>query len=79
MHGQVKLLRKCVLPLAGAAVLLLGCQQDPRSTAAGGFEPSPVDLQDNDSNLGTSRRGTSVPDGLASEPGEGAEDEAPGR
>jgi hypothetical protein len=77
MHGQVNLLRKCVLPLVGAAVVLLGCQQDPRSTAAGGFEPSPVDL--NDSSLGTSRRDTGVPDGLASEPGEGAEDEAPGR
>jgi hypothetical protein len=46
MHGQVKSLRKCIFLLAGAAVVLLGFQQDPRDTAPGAFEPSPVDLQD---------------------------------
>jgi hypothetical protein len=76
MHGQVNLLRKCVLPLAGAAVVLLGCQQDPRGTAAGGFEPSPVDLQGGGSMSG---RAPGAPEGLVSEPGEGAEDEGPGR
>jgi hypothetical protein len=64
MHGQVNLLRKCVFPLAGAAVVLLGCQQDPRATAAGGFEPSPVDAQDDDSSM--SGRNTGAPEGRVS-------------
>jgi hypothetical protein len=74
MHGQVNSLRKCLFPLAGAAVVLLGCQQEPRSTAAGGFEPSPVDLQDEGSMSGP-RDAPGEPDSLTAEPGEGEADE----
>ena len=76
MHGQVTSLRKCLFPLAGAAVVLLGCQQEPRGTAPGGFEPSPVDLHDDGSMSGRDAGG---PDSLTAEPGEGeAEDDLSG-
>jgi hypothetical protein len=77
MHGQVNLLRRCVFPLAGAAVVLRGCQQDPRGTASRGFEPSPVDVQDEGSMSGRDPPGR--PDSLTAEPGEGeAEDDLSG-
>jgi hypothetical protein len=33
-------LRKFLLPLAGAALMLVGCSNDPVGTAPGGLEPS---------------------------------------
>lgn len=37
--------RASFLALAGAAVVLLGCQQDPGGTAPGGLDPSPSSQQ----------------------------------
>jgi hypothetical protein len=33
-------MRKSLLPLAGAALMLVGCSNDPVGTAPGGLEPS---------------------------------------
>jgi hypothetical protein len=40
--------RKSALALAGAAVVLLGCQVDPGGTAPGGLEPSASSQQSED-------------------------------
>jgi hypothetical protein len=37
--------RASFLALAGAAIVLLGCQQDPGGTAPGGLDPSPSSQQ----------------------------------
>jgi hypothetical protein len=41
-------LRKSLLPLAGAALMLLGCSIDPVGKAPGGLEPSPSSQQSED-------------------------------
>ena len=63
-HSAPTLRRMSVLALAGAAVVLLGCQQDPVGTAPGGLEPSASSQQSED------RDDTS--------PGGGPSDGAPG-
>jgi hypothetical protein len=41
-------LTKCLLTLAGAALLLVGCSNDPVGTAPGGLEPSASSQQSDD-------------------------------
>ena len=41
-------LTKSLLPLAGAALLLVGCSNDPVGTAPGGLEPSASSQQSDD-------------------------------
>jgi hypothetical protein len=45
-------LRKSLLPLAGAALMLVGCSNDPVGTAPGGLEPS-ASSQQSDERQGT--------------------------
>jgi hypothetical protein len=64
--------RTSVLALAGAAVVLLGCQQDPVGTAPGGLEPSASSQQSED------RDDTSPGAGPSSDPGSETDDSGEG-
>jgi hypothetical protein len=57
-QGVRRALRISLLPLAGAALVLIGCQQDPPGMAPGGLEPSASSQRSEDLGHPTSSGGT---------------------
>jgi hypothetical protein len=53
-HVDPGSLKKLLLPLAGAALMLVGCSNDPVGTAPGGLEPS-ASSQQSDERQGPAR------------------------
>ena len=67
--------RTSLLALAGAAVVLLGCQQDPGGTAPGDIEPS-AGSQQSDTSPSGGPSGTTGPQSNVPESDAGGEDDA---
>jgi hypothetical protein len=63
-------LSRSLLAVTGAAVVLLGCTQDPVDKAPGGLEPSPSSQQSEDDDDTGSGPGGGAPSGNGSQSGD---------